>query len=96
MNIQITGHNIDVTPALREFAEKKLKRLKKHMNNITNIHVTFNIDKLSQIVEAQVMLPGNKIHAKAKSNDMYHAVDELIHKLIRQLDKYRDKLTGHR
>ena len=96
MQIQITGHNIEVTPALRELTEKKLKRLKSHVETITNIHITFNIDKINQVAEGQITLPGSVIHAKAKSDNMYHTIDTLIDKLMRQLDKYKEKLTGHR
>lgn len=96
MNTQISGHNIDVTPALREFTEKKLNKLKKHQDYITNIHITFNVDKLVQIAEGQVLVPGQAIHAKAEAEEMYHAVDILIDKLVRQLKKYREKQTEHR
>lgn len=95
MQTQLTGHHVEVTDALREFTEKKLDRLKRHADTITNIHVTFNVDKLSQIAEAQVSVPGNTIHAKAESENMYNAVDSLVDKLVRQLDKYREKQTEH-
>lgn len=96
MNTQISGHNIEVTPALREFTEKKLNKLKIHQDYITNIHITFNVDKLVQIAEGQISVPGQTIHAKAEAEEMYHAIDILIDKLIRQLKKYREKQTSHR
>lgn len=96
MNTQFTGHNVEVTQALREFTERKLKKLTHKRNYITNIHITFNIDKLIQIAEASISVPGHIIHAKAESNEMYQAVDELIDKLIRQVNKYRDKQIEHR
>ena len=96
MQTQLTGHHIEVTDALRDFTEKKLKRLKSHVDTITNIHVTFNVDKLNQIAEAQVAVPGSTIHAKAESENMYNSIDALVDKLLRQLDKYRDKQTEHR
>jgi len=96
MSTQMTGHNLDLTPALREFTEKKLKRLKAYTDTITSTHITFNIDNLNQIVEAQITVPGNTIHAKAESDSMYAAVDTLIDKLLRQLKKYKEKHTDHR
>ena len=97
MQTQITGQNIDVTPALREYAEKKLQKLQHHVEIITNIHITFNIDHVSNIADGQLTIPGNTFHAKATSNDsMYNAIDAMVDKLLRQLDKYRKKITGHR
>lgn len=95
MTPQFTGHHVEITPALREFTEKKLSRLKPHDNAITSIHITFNVDKLSQIAEAQISVPGQTIHAKAEDHDMYNAVDALIDKLSRQLVKYKEKHTNH-
>ena len=65
MQTQITGHNIEITNALREFTEKKLQRLQKHVDNITSVHITFDVDKDDQIVEGQIVVPGSTIHAKA-------------------------------
>lgn len=96
MTPQITGHHIEVTPALREFTEKKLSRLKPHHDDITSIHITFNVENIKQIAEAQIAVPGTVIHAKAENENMYNAIDALIDKLSRQLVKYKEKHTTHR
>ena len=96
MPLNITGHNIELTPALREFTEKKFKRLKAHQDTITSTHITFNINKLNQIAEAQIHVPGHTIVAKAESDNMYTSIDLLIDKLLRQLTKYKEKQTDHR
>lgn len=96
MTPQITGHHVEVTPALREFTEKKLARLKPHNEDITSIHITFNIEHLNQIAEAQILVPGQTIHAKAENENMYSAIDALIDKLSRQLIKYKEKHASHR
>lgn len=95
MNTQITGNNMEVTAALRELTEKKLKKLSSHIDSITSIHITFNVDNLSQIAKAQVAIPGKTIHASAESEDMYKTIDLLIKKLILQIDKHKDKTTNH-
>ncbi len=95
MQTQFTGHNVEVTDALREFTEKKLQRLIKHADNITNIHIIFDIDNLTQIAEAKILVPGNTIHAKATSENMYNSIDALVDKCIRQLDKYKEKQREH-
>lgn len=95
MNPQMTGHHVEITPALREFTEKKLSRIKPHSDLITSMHITFNVDKLSQIVEAQVSVPGQTLFAKAEDENMYNAIDAMISKLSRQLVKYKEKMTNH-
>lgn len=96
MTPQYTGHNVEITDAIRDFTEKKLKRLSPHEDSITHIHFTFNVDKLNQIAEGQVSIPGNTIHAKAEATDLYAAIDNMLDKLLRQLNKHREKQTGHR
>jgi len=96
MQTQMTGHNVDLTPALKEFTEKKIEKLNAYADTITSTHITFNIEHLNQIVEAQLTVPGNTIHAKAESDNMYTAIDAMIDKLMRQLKKYKEKHTDHR
>ncbi len=89
--IQITGHNIEITPILRDFINKKFSRIKKHADNITNTHVYLEINKLVQKAEATVHVPSSEIFAKAQSEDMYKTIDLLINKIVRQLEKYKSK-----
>lgn len=96
MNTQMTGHHMEITPALREFTEKKLARLKPHGDSITSLHITFNVDKHSKIAEGKIVVPGQTIHAKAQDENMYNAIDSLVSKLSRQLIKYKEKQSAHR
>src|SRR3990172_2950959 len=95
MQIQITGNGLEVSPALKAFTEKKLHRIEAHAKNILNIHISFRIDKIRQIADAVINLPGHSINAQAESEDMYKTVDLLIHKLLAQLTKYKEKTLGH-
>ena len=96
MNLTFTGHSFDVTPALRDFTTGKLDKLNRHFEKISSISVTFAVEKLSQIVEANIHLAGAEIHARSESEDMYAAVDLLIDKLDRQLIKHKEQMTDHR
>lgn len=97
MQIQYTGHHIEITPALRDFAEDKLNRLERFTKYIVNIHLTLSVDKLIQIAEARIKLAHNsEIHARSDADDMYSAIDLLIDKLMRQLTKYKEKHEEHR
>jgi putative sigma-54 modulation protein len=92
MQIQMTGQNTEVTPALRSYAEKKLKRINAMADKITHIHLTFHVEKVNQVAEANVNLPGTQLHATASSEDMYESIDKLIDKISRQLSKYKEKI----
>lgn len=96
MQINITGHRIEVTPALRAFTEDKFDRLERHFDHITNINVIFDVEKLRQIAEATILVTKGEVHASSESEDMYAAIDTLVDKLNRQLIKHKEKILGLR
>ncbi|MCX7116134.1 MAG: ribosome-associated translation inhibitor RaiA [Gammaproteobacteria bacterium] len=96
MHITYTGHHVEVTPALRAYAEGKLNKLTHHSEHITSLHVVFSLEKLVQIAEATVSVAKAEVHARAESADMYSAIDLLVDKLDRQLVKYKEKRQNHR
>lgn len=96
MKAQITGQNIDITPALREYTEDKLDKLQKLSENIISIHVTFNIHHLDHNADGQINIPGSVIHASASSTEsMYTAITIMVDKLFKQLKKHHEKLVEH-
>ena len=95
MQLTITGHHIDVTPALKSKVESKLSKLERHFDHLTDIHCILSVEKLRHKAEATVHLSGGTIHADAIEEDMYAAVDALVDKLSRQVTKYKEKLTDH-
>lgn len=95
MQLSLTGHHIDITPALRAFVETKLGRLERHFDNVTDIHCILTIEALLHKAEATVQLSGGTIHADSTAEDMYAAVDGLIDKLDRQVKKFKEKLKDH-
>ena len=95
MPLTITGHHIDVTPALRNRVESKLAKLDRHFGSLTDIHCVLTVEKLQHKAEATVHLSGGTIHADAVEQDMYAAVDALVDKLSRQVTKHKEKLTDH-
>lgn len=94
MQINITGHHVEVTPPIREYATKKLGRLKEHFSRIMSIDVTFEIEKLQQVAKATISVPGSKIHADCKSDNLYTAIDDLEDTLDRQLKKHKEKIEA--
>ena len=96
MQINLTGHRMEVTPALKTFTEEKLDKLEKHFDKIMSVHVVFDVEKLRQKAEATVHVAKGELHASSESDDMYAAVDGLVDKLDRQLIKHKEKLKNHR
>lgn len=95
MQITVSGHHVDVTPALRDYVNTKLGKLQRHFDNITNSAVTLTVEKLVHKAEASVHVAGADLFALAESEDMYAAIDALTDKLDRQLIKHKEKLKGH-
>ncbi len=99
MHIDLTGHHIELTEALRQFVNDKMHRLERHFDHVTKVHVVLKVDKQRHIAEATLHVPGsngNNIHACSEVlQDMYAAIDKLVDKLDRQILKHKDKLTDH-
>lgn len=96
MQLNITGHHVELTPALRDYVAAKLDRLTRHFDNITNTHVTLTVDKLQQKAEANIHVGGATLFANSVDKDMYAAIDLLSDKLDRQLLKHKEKIRAHR
>ncbi|GAA3715968.1 ribosome hibernation promoting factor [Oceanisphaera sediminis] len=92
MQINLTGHHVEVTDSLRDYVNSKFARLERHFDNITNVHVVLTLEKLQQVAEAKMHLSGGEIFANAQHDDMYAAIDGLIDKLDRQIIKHKEKL----
>ncbi len=95
MQVQLSGHQIDVTPALHDHLHAKLDRLTRHFDNITSLNVVLSVEKLEQRAEGTLHAAGANVHAQATNTDMYASIDELIDKLVAQLRKHKEKLTDH-
>ncbi|WP_077283992.1 ribosome hibernation promoting factor [Cognaticolwellia aestuarii] len=95
MQINLTGHHVDVTDSLRDYVNGKFEKLERHFDHINNVHVVLTVEKLNQIAESTVHLTGTEVHAKAENSDMYASIDALIDKLDRQILKYKGKINKH-
>lgn len=95
MNLQISGHHIEVTPALREYVENKLDPVVRHFDRVTGVSVILSVDKLKQKAEVTLHVPGKDLFAEEIGDDLYAAIDVLFDKLDRQVQKYKQKLQDH-
>ncbi|HEV7856785.1 MAG TPA: ribosome-associated translation inhibitor RaiA [Herminiimonas sp.] len=101
MNILITGHHLDLTPAIREHVENKLERITRHLEKIVEIEVILSLDSTAekdkrQRAEINLRLKGETLHAESHAENLYAAIDGVIEKLDRQVLKVKGKITDHR
>lgn len=95
MQLSITGHHIEVTPALRDRVANKVEKIERHFDHLTDVHVILTVEKQRHKAEATVAASRARLHAEAVEEDMYAAIDSMIDKLDRQLIKHKEKLTDH-
>ena len=95
MQISLTGHHVEITESLREYIHSKFSKLERHFDQIHNVHVVLNVEKLQQKAEAKINVNGAEIFAMSENTDMYAAIDALIDKLDRQVIKHKEKNTKH-
>ena len=96
MQINLSGHHVEITPALKSYVETKLTRLERHNDRITNVAVILGVEKLRQKAESTVRISGGKIYADAESQDLSTAIDLLADKLDRQLIREKEKQKDHK
>ncbi len=95
MHINITGHHLNVTPALRAYVTEKMQRLIRHFDQVNSINVILSVEKLQQQAEATVNAGGRTLFATDSAMDMYASIDGLVDKLDRQVRRYKDRITDH-
>jgi putative sigma-54 modulation protein len=94
MQINLSGHHIEITDPLRDFVNSKFAKLERHFEQINNVQVILTVEKLNQIAEAKLNVSGGEIFANSQHADMYAAIDALIDKLDRQIIKHKEKLNS--
>jgi putative sigma-54 modulation protein len=95
MQYIVRGEHIEVTPALRDYAIKKVGRLEKYFDNTTSFscYVTLRVIRGEQTVEVTIPAPGVILRAEDTHEDMYAAIDLVVEKLERQIRKYKTKIN---
>jgi len=91
MNLNVSGHHLEITPALRDYVQDKLGRVTRHFDHVIDAHVVLSVDKLRQKAEVTLHVRGKDIHCACEEQDLYAAIDLLIDKLDRQVLKYKGK-----
>jgi putative sigma-54 modulation protein len=101
MNLSMSGHHVEVTPAMREYALNKLDRPKRHFNEVVGARVRFRVQKCGakshqQTVAVNLHYKSHDIFVKRTGGDSYAIVDTVMDTLDRQVVRYKGRLRGHR
>jgi putative sigma-54 modulation protein len=95
MQLNLTGHHVDITDPMRNYVQSKLARIQRHFDHVTDVNCVLTVDKLRHRAEATVNLAGARLFADAIDENMYAAIDSMIDKLDRQVRKHKEKITDH-
>ena len=96
MNLHLTGHHVEITPAIRDYVVAKLERINRHFDHVIDVNVIMTVQKLEQQIEANVHLSGKDIHVCCNDGDMYAAIDQLMDKLDRQVIRHKERFQAGR
>lgn len=100
MNLTITGHHLEVTPALREYVLAKLGKVTRHFDQVVDINVRLSVENLREKERRQkatvtVHVKGRDISLEQAHEDLYAAIDQLADKLDRQVVRHKDRVQDH-
>ena len=100
MNLTISGHHLEVTPALREYVLAKLERVTRHFDQVVDVNVLLTIDHAKekerrQKAEVTLHAKGKDIFVEQVHEDLYAAIDQLMDKLDRQVVRHKDRMQDH-
>jgi putative sigma-54 modulation protein len=100
MNLTISGHHLEITPALRSYVTNKLDRITRHFDQVVDVKVLMTVEKQKekerrQRAECTIRVKGSDLFAESAHEDLYAAVDELVDKLDRQVVRHKDRLQDH-
>jgi ribosome hibernation promoting factor len=95
MQLNVSGHHVEVTDSLRGYVESKIERLERHFDLVSDVHCILTVEKLRHKAEAKVSVSGGTIFAETTEEDMYAAIDSLVDKLDRRVRKHKEKMVDH-
>ena len=96
MNLNLTGHHLEITPAIREYVDAKMSKIKRHFDHVIDVSIILSVEKLKQKAEVNVHMRGKDIFVETDSEDMYASIDSLVDKLDRQILKHKEKAVASR
>ena len=95
MQLNVSGHHIEVTQSLREYVESKIEKIERHFDLVSDVSCILTVEKLRHKAEATAKVNGGTIYVDNTEEDMYAAIDGLVDKLDRRVRKYKEKAVDH-
>ena len=95
MQLDLSGHHVEITDSMRAYVLKKFERISRHFEQVIDVHCVLTVEKLRHKAEATLMMRGNKIYADSTEPNMYAAIDALADKLDRSVKKHKEKVSDH-
>ncbi len=95
MQLNVSGHHIEVTEALRNYVSSKIEKIGRHFDLVLDVQCILTVEKLRHKAEATAKVNGGTIYCDHTEEDMYAAIDGLVDKLERRVRKYKEKLVDH-
>jgi len=96
MNIEITARHINISDDLRDYAEKKIKKLDTYFNQLIDARVILHLEKLDHASEVLVNGDGVQFHGREKAKDFFSSIDLLFEKMEKQIVRYKEKHSSHK
>lgn len=94
-DIAITGRNVLVTDAMRDYAVEKIAKIERISPRVVNVNLTMEIQRFEQRVDIVAKINNLKVKSHAVTDDMYASIDKAVEKLEAQLRKYKTKIQNH-
>lgn len=95
MQLNVSGHHIEVTESLRNYVGTKIEKIARHFDLVSDVQCILTVEKLRHKAEATAKVNGGTIYCDHTEEDMYAAIDGLVDKLERRVRKYKEKLVDH-
>ncbi len=96
MNIQLSGHHLDITDGIREAVDQRFNKIQNHYPDIGDLSMALTVERHVQAVEVTTQYKGAKVAAHAESQDLYAAIGDAARKLDAALAKRKGSIENHR
>ncbi|MCX7544597.1 ribosome hibernation-promoting factor, HPF/YfiA family [Marinicella gelatinilytica] len=95
MQLDITGHQLEVTEPIKDYIDTKFERIKRHFDQVLSVHVILSVEKIRHKSEATMHIGGKDFFAESTEDHLYKSIDAMIDKLDKQIRRHKSKLKNH-
>lgn len=96
MELEFTFRNLEATDAIKSWAQRRFKKVEKHLLEPTSAHLTLTVDKFRHRAELTVHAAGEILHAQEETDDMYQTLDKVAEKMEGAAQRHKEKLLANR